>query len=119
MKDSRTRLTLRKKRIRSKVSGTAACPRLSIYRGHKHIYAQLIDDEKGATIASASTAVPEIKEKLKSTDTVQAAKNVGELIARKAQEKGIKKIVFDRSGHVYHGRVKALADAVREKGLEF
>jgi large subunit ribosomal protein L18 len=119
MKDAQKRLALRKDRIRRKVVGTGARPRLSIYRGHKHIYAQLIDDEKGNTISSASTLSPELKGKLKVTDTMPAAKAVGELIARKALEKGIKKAVFDRGGHVYAGRVKVLAEAARQAGLEF
>jgi large subunit ribosomal protein L18 len=119
MKDAKQRLTLRRKRVRAKVVGTGERPRLSVYRGHTHIYAQLIDDEKGYTLSFASTLSPELKGKLKVTDTVPAAKAVGELIARKALEKGIKKIVFDRAGHVYMGRIKALADAARQAGLEF
>jgi large subunit ribosomal protein L18 len=119
MKDSQKRLVFRKSRVRNKVSGTSERPRLSVYRGHKHIYAQLIDDEKGSTLSAASTLSPELKGKLKVGDTVPAAKAVGELLARKAQEKGIKKVVFDRGGHVYMGRIKAVAEAAREAGLEF
>lgn len=119
MKEAQQRLSFRKARIRAKVSGTGERPRLSVYRGHKHIYAQLIDDEKGSTLSAASTLSPELKGKLKVTDTVPAAKAVGELLARKALEKGIKRVVFDRGGHVYIGRIKALADAAREAGLEF
>ena len=120
MKDAQTRFQLRKERVRKKVSGTGACPRLSVYRSEKHLYAQLIDDEKGNTLVSASSLSPELKDKLNAaTDTVAAAKAIGELVAKKAIEKGIKKAVFDRRGYVYHGRVKALADAARQGGLEF
>ncbi|OGS37083.1 MAG: 50S ribosomal protein L18 [Elusimicrobia bacterium RIFOXYB2_FULL_49_7] len=119
MKDASKRFALRKERVRKKIFGTGICPRLSVHRGHKHIYAQLIDDEKGATLVAVSTLAPELKSALKVTDTVAAAKAVGEMIASKALEKGIKKAVFDRGGYVYHGRVKALADAARQKGLEF
>ncbi|HBU69783.1 MAG TPA: 50S ribosomal protein L18 [Elusimicrobia bacterium] len=118
MRDSLKRFETRKAKVRKKIFGTADKPRLSIYRGHKHIYAQLIDDEKGVTLAAASTLAEEIKSKLKSCDTIVAAKAVGEAIAKKAVGKGIKKAVFDRGGHLYHGRVKAIADAAREAGLE-
>ena len=104
-------------RVRRKVSGTAERPRLNVYRSNKHIYAQLIDDEKGVTLASASTLDKELQ--LESTGNVEAAAKVGELIAKRALEKGIKSVVFDRGGYVYHGRVKALAEAARENGLEF
>ena len=100
-------------RIREKLSGTAERPRLNVYRSLNHIYAQLIDDQKGETLASASTL------KLKTGGNVAAAKDIGKAIAEKAKEKGIKKVVFDRGGFLYHGRVKALADAAREAGLEF
>lgn len=119
MKDAQKRFEFRKERVRRRISGTGSRPRLSVYRGHTHIYAQLIDDEQGVTLAAASTLAPELKGKLKVTDTVPAAKAVGELLARKALEKGIKQVVFDRGGHVYTGRIKALADAAREVGLEF
>ena len=119
MKDAQKRFVFRKNRVRRKVSGTNDRPRLSVYRGHKHIYAQLIDDEKGHTLVHVSTLSPELKGKVKVTDTVPAAKAIGEMVARKAAEKGIKKVVFDRRGYVYAGRVKALADAAREGGLEF
>ena len=109
----------RKKRTRKKISGTAARPRLSVHRGHKHIYAQLIDDEKGLTIVATSTLLKDVKGKLTITDTIPAAKAVGEDIARRAIEKGVKKVVFDRSGYEYCGRIKALADAAREAGLNF
>jgi large subunit ribosomal protein L18 len=104
-------------RVRSKLSGTAARPRLNVFRSSKHIYAQLIDDVSGVTLASASTLDKEIG--LESTGNVDAAVKVGELVAKRAVEKGIKAVVFDRGGYLYHGRVKALADAARENGLEF
>jgi len=119
MKSSNEQFNYRKKRVRRKISGTNERPRLSVYRGHKHIYAQLIDDEKGHTLAFASTLSSELKGKFKVSDTMPAAKAVGKLIAKGAQEKGIKKVVFDRGGFAYVGRVKALADAAREGGLEF
>ena len=100
-------------RIRRKLSGTAERPRLNVYRSVNHIYAQVIDDQNGTTIASASTI------KLKSGGNVAAAKEIGKAIAERAKEKGVKKVVFDRGGYLYHGRVKALADAAREAGLEF
>jgi large subunit ribosomal protein L18 len=104
-------------RVRSKLSGTAARPRLNVFRSSKHIYAQLIDDVNGVTLVSASTIDKEVG--LESTGNVDAAIKVGELIAKRAIEKGHKSVVFDRGGYLYHGRVKALADAARENGLEF
>lgn len=104
-------------RVRSKLSGTAERPRLNVYRSNKHIYAQIIDDEKGVTLVSASTLDKEAN--LESTGNVEAAKRVGELIAKRAVEKGIKDVVFDRGGYLYHGRIKALAESARENGLEF
>ncbi|ASV67635.1 50S ribosomal protein L18 [Cytobacillus sp. FSL W7-1323] len=104
-------------RVRSKLSGTAARPRLNVYRSNKHIYAQLIDDVNGVTLASASTQDKEAS--IEATGNVDAAVKVGELIAKRAEAKGLKSIVFDRGGYLYHGRVKALADAARENGLEF
>jgi large subunit ribosomal protein L18 len=102
-------------RIRQKMEGTAARPRLNVYRSLNHIYAQVIDDAKGETIISASS----LAGKLKTGGNVAAAKEVGKLVAERAIEKGIKKVVFDRGGYLYHGRIKALADAAREAGLEF
>jgi large subunit ribosomal protein L18 len=102
-------------RIREKVSGHAARPRLNVYRSLNHIYVQLIDDAAGTTLASASTKAA----KVKTGGNVAAAKEVGKQIAERAKEKGIKKVVFDRGGYLYHGRVKALAEAAREAGLEF
>ena len=119
MKGSKIRLDLRKKRVRSKISGTTERPRLNVKCGHKNIYAQIIDDSKGITLASASTLSPELKGKLKSNDTVEAAKAVGKLVAQKATEKKIKLVVFDRSSKSYEGKIKALAEEARAGGLEF
>ena len=105
-------------RIREKMSGTAERPRLNVYRSLNHIYTQLIDDLNGVTIASASSFGKKSDEKAYGGN-VAAAAAVGKLIAERAKEKGIKKVVFDRGGYLYHGRVKALADAAREAGLEF
>lgn len=107
----RNRITLRKRG-----SGRV---RLSVFRSGKHIYAQLIDDSKGETLAAASSLDAEIKGKVKSTSTIDAAKSVGELIAKKAGQANVKEVVFDRGGYLFHGRVKALADAAREHGLQF
>lgn len=104
-------------RVRSKLSGTSTRPRLNVYRSNKNIYAQLIDDLNGVTLASASTLDKELN--LESNSNIDAAQKVGELIAKRAVEKGIKAVVFDRGGYLYHGRIKALADAARENGLEF
>ncbi|MHC0039190.1 50S ribosomal protein L18 [Pseudoneobacillus sp. C159] len=104
-------------RVRAKLSGTEARPRLNVFRSNQHIYAQLIDDVNGVTIASASTLDKELS--LESTKDVAAAQKVGELVAKRAVEKGVSSVVFDRGGYLYHGRVKALADAARENGLEF
>jgi large subunit ribosomal protein L18 len=109
----------RKKRIRKKLSGTPDRPRLSIFRSDKHIYAQIIDDTQSATLVAASTLSSEYRSVEPLKGKVQAAKRVGELIARKAMEQGITKVVFDRSGFIYHGRVQALADAARQAGLDF
>jgi large subunit ribosomal protein L18 len=109
----------RRKRIRKKISGTDERPRLSVFKSLKHIYAQIINDEEGITLTSACTLSPEIREKIKSGRNIAAAKIVGELIAKKALEKGIKTVVFDRGGYLYHGRVKMLAEAAREGGLQF
>jgi len=107
-------------KLRRYLSGTAARPRLSVFRSNKHIYAQIIDDEAGHTLVSASTATMAFKDSdLESSSNVEAAKAVGTQIANKAKEKGIETIVFDRGGYLYHGKVKALADAAREAGLQF
>ena len=121
MINPRQRNVIRKRvhtRIREKISGTGQRPRLNVYRSLNHIYTQLIDDASGNTIASASSAAKKGDEKVYGGN-VEAAKLVGKLIAERAQEKGIKKVVFDRGGYLYHGRIKALADAAREAGLEF
>jgi large subunit ribosomal protein L18 len=104
-------------RVRSKISGTEARPRLNVFRSNKHIYAQLIDDVNGVTLASASTLDKDIN--LESTSNLDAAVKVGELVAKRGVEKGISEVVFDRGGYLYHGRIKALADAARENGLQF
>ena len=106
----------KKVRIRRKVSGTAQRPRLAVFRSLKYIYAQVIDDASGKTIASASSREKDSGAK---GANAAAAKAVGALIAKKAQDKGVKQVVFDRGGYVYHGNIKALADAARENGLEF
>ncbi len=109
-------------RIRAKMAGTAERPRLNVYRSLNHIYTQLIDDLNGVTIASASTMTAKGTEKgeaRKAGGNIEAAKMVGTLIAERGKEKGITKVVFDRGGYLYHGRIKALADAAREAGLEF
>ena len=103
------------KRIRVKLAGTAERPRLSVYRSLNHIYAQVINDEQGVTLASAST----LALKVKTGGNVAAAKEIGKAVAEQATARGIKKVVFDRGGFLYHGRIKALADAAREAGLEF
>ena len=109
----------RKKRIRKRVFGTAEKPRLSVFRSLNHIYVQAIDDRTGATLFSTSTLDQEVKEKTKKTGNRDAAKAVGEVLARKCKEKGIEAAVFDRSGYIYHGRIKALAEAARAAGLKF
>lgn len=106
-------------RVRKKIAGTAERPRLNVYRSLKHMYAQVIDDSTGKTLVSASTLDNEIKGKFSFCGNKEAAKEVGKLIATKAINSGIKKVVFDRSGYIYHGRVKELAEAAREAGLEF
>ena len=116
-----TRITKNEKRghvherIRKKMEGTAERPRLNVYRSLNHIYAQVIDDQKGETLVSAST----LALKLKTGGNVAAAKEIGKTVAELAVKQGIKKVVFDRGGYLYHGRIKALADAAREAGLEF
>jgi large subunit ribosomal protein L18 len=109
----------RKKRIRSRIQGTPERPRLNVFRSLKHIYAQAVVDTTGKTLASASTLSPELRGTLKYAGNVEAAKKVGELIAKKCLELGVPKVVFDRSGYLYHGRIKALAEAARAGGLIF
>lgn len=109
----------RKRHIRKSIVGTQECPRLSVFRSTKHIYAQLIDDSQGVTLASASTITAVGKGELKYGGNKSAAEFIGNVIAANAKEKGISSVVFDRNGYLYHGRVKALADAARKGGLQF
>ncbi len=109
----------RKKRIRKRVFGTSERPRLTVFRSAKHIYAQIVDDSIGHTIVAASTLSKDVRDKVKGLKKVEAAKVVGKALAEKALEKGVKKVVFDRNGFKYHGRVAALAEGAREGGLEF
>lgn len=106
-------------RVRKKISGTAARPRLSVFRSSKHIYAQVIDDVTGVTLVSASTQDKELSGALSNGGNVEAAAKVGELVAKRAKDKGVTEIVFDRGGYLYHGRIAALAAAAREAGLQF
>ena len=110
---------LRKARIRKTLSGTPARPRLSVFRSLKHIYAQVIDDEAGKTLAHVSTLSPDVKSAVAELDKKGAAKKVGELVAKQCLEKNITAVVFDRNGLVYHGRIAAVADGAREAGLQF
>jgi len=114
--DRKTERERRHKRVRTKISGTAECPRLCVYRSNNNIYAQIIDDTAGNTLAYASTLDKEIKTK---HSNKEAAREVGILIAKRAIEKNIKTVVYDRGGYIYHGIVKELAEAAREAGLEF
>lgn len=107
----------RQQRVRKQILGTDLRPRVCVYRSLKHIYAQVISDEQGITLASVSTLSPTLKGKLKKTKGVEAAKQVGQLLAQVCKEKNISRVVFDRNGFLYHGRVKALAEALREAGL--
>ncbi|MFZ5634512.1 MAG: 50S ribosomal protein L18 [Bacillota bacterium] len=109
----------RRRRVRNKIYGTAQRPRLNVFRSLNNIYASLIDDEKGVTLLTVSTLSPDLKGKLASGGNKEAAAAVGSLVAKAAKDKGISRVVFDRAGYLYHGRVKALADAAREGGLEF
>jgi large subunit ribosomal protein L18 len=110
---------IRHKRIRKHINGTAERPRLCVFRSSRHIYAQIIDDESGHTLVCASTLEKELRDQIKGLSKTEQAAAIGKLIAQRALEKGIKTVVFDRGGYKYHGRVKALADASREAGLEF
>ncbi len=106
-------------RIRRKISGSSKRPRLCVYRSLNHIYAQIVDDAEGRTLVAASTVEKEVREGLKNPGNIQAAKAVGKAVADRAKAKGIEAVVFDRGGYLYHGRVKALAEAARESGLKF
>lgn len=110
---------LRHARVRKKIHGTAERPRLAVFRSLKYIYAQVIDDERGHTLAAASSLEPALRSSLSRTDNIEAARAVGRLVAERAIDAGVRHVVFDRGGYRYHGRVKALADAAREGGLEF
>ncbi len=119
-KESRTKVRLDKhRRIRNRFSGTPERPRLAVFRSNNHMYAQIIDDTAGNTLVSASTLQKDVKAELEKTNNVDAAAHLGTVIAKKALEKGIKTVVFDRGGFIYQGKVKALAEAAREAGLEF
>jgi large subunit ribosomal protein L18 len=107
----------RKKRIRANIEGTLERPRLAVFRSNKHIYVQIVDDVQGHTLASASSLEEELKEKV--GGTIEGAKTLGGLVAKRALAKNINQVVFDRSGYLYHGRIKAVADAAREGGLKF
>ena len=107
------------RRLRHHLNGTATTPRLAVFRSNKHMYAQIIDDTVGKTLVSASTLQKDVKAELEKTNNVEAAAYLGTVIAKKAIEKGITSVVFDRGGFIYHGKIKALADAAREAGLNF
>ena len=119
-KKSRSEVRVNKHRkLRNHLSGTAARPRLAVFRSNNHMYAQIIDDTVGNTLVAASTLEKDVKAELKKTNDVEAAAYLGTVIAKKAIEKGIKEVVFDRGGYIYQGKIAALADAAREAGLEF
>ena len=119
-KKSRSEVRLKKhKRMRNRFSGTAERPRLAVFRSNNHMYAQIIDDTVGNTLVAASTLDKDVKAELEKTNNVEAAAYLGTVIAKKALDKGIKTVVFDRGGFIYQGKVQALADAAREAGLEF
>ena len=122
MVSKKSRSEVRRKKhmkLRNRFSGTAERPRLAVFRSNNHMYAQIIDDTVGNTLVSASTLQKDVKANLEKTNNVEAAAALGKVIAEKALEKGIKEVVFDRGGYVYHGKIQALADAAREAGLEF
>ena len=119
-KKSRSEVRVNKHRkLRNRFSGTAERPRLTVFRSNNHMYAQIIDDTVGTTLVSASTVQKDVKAELEKTNNVDAAAYLGTVIAKKAIEKGINTVVFDRGGFIYQGKIKALADAAREAGLEF
>ena len=122
MVSKKSRAAMREKkhmRMRNRFSGTAERPRLAVFRSNNHMYAQIIDDTVGKTLVAASTMEKEVKAELEKTNNVDAAAYLGTVIAKKAIEKGIKAVVFDRGGFIYQGKIKALAEAAREAGLEF
>ena len=119
-KESRSKIRVKKhKRIRNRLSGTPERPRLAVFRSNNHMYAQIIDDKAGNTLVAASTLEKEVKAELEKTNNVDAAAYVGTVIAKRALEKGITTVVYDRGGYIYHGKVAALAEAAREAGLVF
>ena len=119
-KKSRSEIRVKKHmKIRNRFSGTAERPRLAVFRSNNHMYAQIIDDTVGNTLVAASTLQKDVKANLEKTNNVEAAAYLGKVIAERALEKGVKDVVFDRGGFVYHGKIKALADAAREAGLNF
>jgi len=113
------RRQIRQRRVRKKVGGTPERPRLNVFRSNANIYAQVIDDVNGVTLAAASTLDAEVKGKVANGGNKEAAKLVGELVAKRAMDKGVETVTFDRAGYIYHGRVKELGDAAREAGLKF
>jgi large subunit ribosomal protein L18 len=117
--DKQRRLERRKWHVRSRIFGSTERPRLSVFRSDKHIYAQLIDDYTGKTLAAAASTIKEVRGDLKTGGNIAAAQRVGKEIAQRAKQIGVTKVAFDRGGRMYHGRVKALADAAREGGLSF
>ena len=122
MVSKKSRAEVREKKhlkLRNRFSGTAERPRLAVFRSNNHMYAQIIDDTVGNTLVSASTLEKEVKAEIEKTNNVDAAAYLGTVIAKKAMEKGITSVVFDRGGFIYHGKIKALAEAAREAGLEF
>jgi len=119
-KNSRERLQKKKARIRKKIAGTSECPRFTVYRSQKHIYAQIIDDVAGKTLVTSSTLSKDLKDEIaKVKSPIDVCKLIGKFTAIKAIEKNIHEVVFDRNGYLYHGRVKAIADGAREAGLKF
>ena len=119
-KESRSEIRVKKhKRMRYSLSGTSERPRLAVFRSNNHMYAQIIDDTVGNTLVAASTLEKDVKTELKKTNDVEAAAYLGTVVAKRALEKGIKTVVFDRGGFIYQGKIKALADAAREAGLNF
>lgn len=117
--DKRSARLRRHRRVRKRVFGTPERPRLCVFKSVKHVYAQIIDDENGLTLVSASTLSPDLRDEISGGNNAEAAKAVGKMIGRKAVEKDITSVVFDRGGYLYHGKVKALAEAAREAGLSF
>ena len=119
-KQSRSKVRVKKhNRLRNRFAGTAERPRLAVFRSNNHMYAQIIDDTVGKTLVAASTVEKDVKAELEKTNDVDAAAYVGSVVAKRAVEKGIKEVVFDRGGFIYQGKIQALADAAREAGLEF